>query len=122
VDAPDQGGRAYGAGRCGQCRWGLLLFIGAIIISGVIMAFGERGEVAHSASPCGFRAKSAVSPGHAVHGYHSRGGAGVIGIAFIQMLLIGVGFVVKGYRAGMLAIVILMLGLPRPRRRWSRCR
>src|SRR5690606_34314721 len=37
---------------------------------------------------------------------------GVIGIAFIQMLLIGVGFVIKGVPgAGMLAIVVLMLGI-----------
>ncbi|MCY1396979.1 putative transport protein YdiK [compost metagenome] len=36
----------------------------------------------------------------------------MVGIAFIQMLLIGVGFVVKGVpAAGMLAIAVLLLGI-----------
>lgn len=90
-----------------------LMFIAAIIISGVIMAFGARGELA--AQRIAMRvsgeqrgrsiAKLCTATIRAV-------AQGVIGIAFIQMLLIGVGFVIKGVPgAGMLAIAILMLGI-----------
>ncbi|CDF83557.1 hypothetical protein PKB_2210 [Pseudomonas knackmussii B13] len=90
-----------------------LLFIGAIIIAGIIMAFGETGQA------------SAVRIAQRISGIE-RGSRivelctatiravaqGVIGIAFIQMLLIGVGFVVKGVPgAGILAIAVLILGI-----------
>ncbi len=92
---------------------GFLLFIGALVITGIIMTSGERGH--HSAHRIAARI---VGP--------ERGKAlvelctatirtvaqGVIGIAFIQMLLIGVGFVLKGVPgAGLLALAILVLGI-----------
>ncbi|MBA1324674.1 AI-2E family transporter [Pseudomonas plecoglossicida] len=90
-----------------------LLFIGAVIISGVIMAFGERGQRASL--------RIALRVSGEERGHHIAKlctatiravAQGVIGIAFIQMLLIGVGFIIKGVPgAGMLAIAILMLGI-----------
>jgi predicted PurR-regulated permease PerM len=90
-----------------------LLFIGAIIISGVIMAFGDRGEIAAQRIAMRVSGEERGKPLATLCTATIRAVAqGVIGIAFIQMLLIGVGFVVKGVPgAGMLAIVILMLGI-----------
>ena len=90
-----------------------LLFIGAIIISGVIMAFGERGEIAAQRIAMRVSGEERGKPLAKLCTATIRAVAqGVIGIAFIQMLLIGVGFIIKGVPgAGMLAIGILMLGI-----------
>jgi predicted PurR-regulated permease PerM len=90
-----------------------LLFIGAIIISGVIMAFGTRGEIASQRIAMRVSGEERGKPLAKLCTATIRAVAqGVIGIAFIQMLLIGVGFVVKGVPgAGMLAIAVLMLGI-----------
>jgi hypothetical protein len=88
------------------------------------MAFGERGEIAAQRIAMRVSGEERGKPiGHVVHRDHSRGGPGVIGIAFIQMLLIGVGFVVKGVPGpGCWPSSSSCWGLPRPRRRLSRCR
>lgn len=90
-----------------------LLFIAAIIISGVIMAFGERGEWAAQRIAMRVSGEAQGKPIARLCTATIRAVAqGVIGIAFIQMLLIGVGFVIKGVPgAGILAIAILMLGI-----------
>jgi predicted PurR-regulated permease PerM len=90
-----------------------LLFVVALILAGIFMAFGESGH------------KSAVQIATRLVG-PSRGeqivtlctatirsvAVGVVGIAFIQMLLIGVGFVLLGVpAAGLLAIAVLLLGI-----------
>ncbi|WEJ69790.1 AI-2E family transporter [Pseudomonas sp. PSE14] len=90
-----------------------LLFIAAVIVSGIIMAFGENGERAAQ--------RIAIRVSNVERGKHIATlctatiravAQGVIGIAFIQMLLIGVGFVIKGVPgAGILAIAILILGI-----------
>ena len=92
---------------------GLLVFIFALIIGGIIMAFGKEGE------------SSAVRIANRISG-PERGAAiaqlctatiravaqGVVGIAFIQMLLIGLGFVVYGIPgAGLLALAVLLIGI-----------
>lgn len=92
---------------------GLLMFIFALILAGIFMAYGESGH------------QSAVRAASRVFG-HGRGphiselctatiravALGVIGIAFIQMLLVGVGFVVMGVpAAGVLALIVLLLGI-----------
>jgi len=92
---------------------GLLVFIGALIIAGIIMAYGENGE--RSALKIANRisnadkgqsiAKLCTSTIRAV-------AQGVVGIAFIQMFLIGLGFVVYGIEgAGLLAMVVLIIGI-----------
>lgn len=91
----------------------VLIFLGALIIAGVMMAFGESGSDAmlriisrlagpvkgpqlHTLSTATIRSVS----------------TGVIGVAFIQALLLGVGFVLAGIPgAGILAVVTLMVGI-----------
>ena len=92
---------------------GFLVFVAALIIAGIFMAFGESGS------------DSAVRIFSRVSG-PERGpkmaelctatiravAQGVVGIAFIQMLLIGVAFLIKGIPgAGLLALAILLLGI-----------
>ncbi|MCS3838884.1 putative PurR-regulated permease PerM [Pseudomonas sp. JAI111] len=92
---------------------GFLTFIFALIIAGIFMAYGESGR------------RSAVQIASRISG-PDRGPSiadlctatiravalGVVGIAFIQMLLVGLGFVVKGVPgAGLLAIAVLLLGI-----------
>ncbi|MEE9103874.1 AI-2E family transporter [Pseudomonas nitroreducens] len=92
---------------------GVLVFVAALIIAGVIMANGQRG--AHRATAI---AQRIFSP--------ERGqelatlcaatiravAQGVVGIAFIQMLLIGVALVLMGVPgAGLIALFVLLLGI-----------
>jgi predicted PurR-regulated permease PerM len=92
---------------------GFLVFVAALIIAGIFMAFGESGS--NSAVRIFSRvtspdrgadiAKLCTATIRAV-------AQGVIGIAFIQMLLIGVAFLVKGVpAAGLLALATLLLGI-----------
>ena len=92
---------------------GLLVFIGALIIGGIIMAYGKSGE--YSAIRIASRisgadkgkeiAKLCTATIRAV-------AQGVVGIAFIQMFLIGLGFVVYGIEgAGLLAMAVLIIGI-----------
>lgn len=90
-----------------------LLFIAAIVIAGIIMAFGENGQraaqrIAMRVSGEERGKRIAVLCTATIRAVAQ----GVIGIAFIQMLLIGVGFVIKGVPgAGILAVAILILGI-----------
>ncbi|CAG9181661.1 AI-2E family transporter [Cupriavidus respiraculi] len=91
----------------------LLVFVLALFLAGIIMAYGEEGH------------RSALRIAARVFGAE-RGpriallctatiravAQGVVGIAFIQMLLIGIAFVVKGVpAAGLLALLVLLLGI-----------
>jgi predicted PurR-regulated permease PerM len=91
----------------------LLLFVGALIIAGVMMAYGElgsrtmqrifnrligpeRGPRLQSLSTATVRSVT----------------SGVIGVAFIQALLLGIGFLMAGIpAAGVLALVVMLIGL-----------
>ena len=92
---------------------GLLQFLAAFIIAGILMAFGQAGHR-------GSRAISARIAGAA------RGGElvklstatiravaqGVIGVAFIQAILVGLALLVAGVPwAGALAMIVLVLGI-----------
>jgi predicted PurR-regulated permease PerM len=102
-----------GLGKLAGFSVGLLMFIVALILAGVFMAYSEGGR------------RSSVRIASRVFG-RGRGeeitdlcvatiravAQGVVGIAFIQMLLIGVGFALMGVPgAGILAIVVLLLGI-----------
>jgi len=92
---------------------GLLVFFLALIVAGILMAYGEKGY------------RSSVQIASRISGPENgqqiadlctatiRAVAqGVVGIAFIQMLLIGVGFVVMGVPgAGLLALAVLLIGI-----------
>jgi predicted PurR-regulated permease PerM len=92
---------------------GLLMFIVALIIAGIFMAFGKSG------------ARSAVQIASRIFG-PDKGpqtielcaatiravAQGVVGIAFIQMLLIGVAFEIMGIPgAGLLSLAVLVFGI-----------
>jgi predicted PurR-regulated permease PerM len=91
----------------------VFMFLGSLIIAGIMMAYGQSGSQAMH------RIFSRV--GGPVHGtrLYSLSTAtvrsvatGVIGVAFIQALLLGVGFIVAGIPgAGVWAVVVLLLGI-----------
>jgi predicted PurR-regulated permease PerM len=100
-------------GKLAGAGLGLLAFIGSLIIAGIIMAYGESGH--RSAQRISARI---VEPSRSdmlvdLCAATIRAVAqGVIGIAFIQMLLVGAGFIVKGVPgAGLLALGVLILGI-----------
>ena len=92
---------------------GLLEFLAAFIIAGILMAFGQSGVR-------GSRAISARIAGTARGGELVRLSTatirtvaqGVIGVAFIQALLVGLALLVAGVPwAGALAAIMLVLGI-----------
>lgn len=92
---------------------GLMVFIFALIVGGIIMAYGVSGE--RSAVKIATRISS-PEKGPAIARLCTATiravAQGVVGIAFIQMLLIGLGFVVYGIPgAGLLAMVVLVIGI-----------
>ena len=100
-------------GKLAGVGMGLLMFIVALIIAGIFMAYGESGH--RSAVQVASRI---FGPGKGAHiadlctATIRAVAQGVVGIAFIQMLLIGVGFVLMGVPgAGLLALAVLLLGI-----------
>lgn len=92
---------------------GILLFIAALIIAGIVMAYahaGERSAVAIASRISGAeRGAKMVTLSTATIRAVAQG---VIGIAFIQMLLVGIGFVLMGVPgAGVLSLIVLLLGI-----------
>jgi len=91
----------------------VLLFLGALIVAGIMMAYGESGSQAvqrifsRMTDPVtGPRLKTlstaTIRPV----------ATGVIGVAFIQALLLGVGFVMADIpMSGVLALVVMFLGI-----------
>ncbi len=93
---------------------GLLQFLVSFIIAGIIMAFGAGGRAA------------AAGPSSTVSSVPSAGGEfaklstatiravaqGVIGVAFIQAIIVGLCLLVAGVPwAGVLAVIVLVLGI-----------
>ena len=92
---------------------GLLMFIFALIIAGIFMAYGESGR--RSAVQIASRL---FGPGRAAQitelctATIRAVAQGVVGIAFIQMLLVGVGFELMGVPgAGLLSLGVLLFGI-----------
>lgn len=92
---------------------GFLMFIFALIIAGIFMAYGESGsrsavQIASRVSDPAKGPKIAALCTATIRAV----ALGVVGIAFIQMLLVGLGFVFKGIPgAGLLALAVLLLGI-----------
>jgi predicted PurR-regulated permease PerM len=92
---------------------GLLMFLAALVIAGIVMAYGAAGH--NSAIRICARI---FSPEKALHitelctATIRAVAQGVVGIAFAQMLLIGIGFVAMDIPgAGLLALVVLVFGI-----------
>jgi len=91
----------------------VLLFLGSLIVAGIIMAYGESGSRATE------RIISRLAGGNNGPRLQKLTTAtvrsvatGVIGVAFIQALLLGIGFLMAGVpAAGILAIIVMVLGI-----------
>lgn len=92
---------------------GFLMFVFALLIAGIFMAYGANGS--HSAVQVAARIAGAERGPQIAELCTATIRAvaqGVVGIAFIQMLLVGGGFVVMGIPgAGLLALAVLLLGI-----------
>jgi len=92
---------------------GLLQFIGSFIIAGIIMAFGQAGSrgsqaiferIIGSARGSEFASLSTATIRAVAQG--------VIGVALIQAIIVGVALLVAGIPwAGVLAVIVLILGI-----------
>jgi len=92
---------------------GILVFVLALIVGGVIMAKGESGHRTGVAIATRISGPQRGPQLAALCTATIRAVAqGVVGIAFIQMLLVGIGLVVMGVpAAGVLALLVLLLGI-----------
>lgn len=92
---------------------GIFMFLGAIIIAGIMMAYGQSGSAAMESIVSRF---SSQEKGPKLLNLSTKTvrsvAAGVLGVAFIQALIMGGGFVFAGVpAAGILAVVVLMVGI-----------
>ena len=91
----------------------VFVFLGAIIIAGIIMAYGKSGSAAMERIASRF---SSPKKGPALLKLSTLTvrsvAAGVLGVAFIQALIFGVGFTFAGVPfAGFLAISVLLVSI-----------
>ncbi len=92
---------------------GVLQFLGSLIIAGIMLAFGESGSMAMQRIFSRLAGPAAGLRLHSLSTATIRSVAtGVIGVAFIQAVLLGVGFIWAGIpAAGILAIAVLLFGI-----------
>jgi predicted PurR-regulated permease PerM len=101
------------AGALGSGLTTLLAFIGAFIIAGIMMAYADP-SAATAARIFNRISGPKLGPGlHKLSVATVRSVAsGVIGVAFIQAVLLGIGFLLAGIpAAGLLAVTVLLLGI-----------
>ncbi|QFU77783.1 AI-2E family transporter [Halioglobus maricola] len=91
----------------------VFLFLGALIVAGIMMAFGESGSAAMDSIIVRIVGPKHGSEVHTLATMTTRSvAAGVLGVAFIQAVLVGVGFLAAGVPvAGLLALVVLLLAI-----------
>ena len=91
----------------------VMLFLGAMIIAGIMMAYGESGSQAMRRIITRMSGPIKGPRLHTLSTATIRSVAmGVIGVAAIQALLLGIGFVWAGIpAAGVLALIVLVLGI-----------
>lgn len=92
---------------------GILVFILALIVAGMIMANGAAGQrTAYAITSRIFTPARGPQVAALCTATIRAVAQGVVGIAFIQMLLLGMGFVLMGIPlAGVLALIALLLGI-----------
>ncbi|MEM9620344.1 MAG: AI-2E family transporter [Pseudomonadota bacterium] len=91
----------------------ILAFLGSLIIAGIIMAFGASGSAAVTRI---FSRLSDATRGPRLQVLATATirsvATGVVGVAFIQALLLGIGFILADIPApGLLALIALVLGI-----------
>ncbi|MFM1891999.1 MAG: hypothetical protein RLZ44_1076, partial [Pseudomonadota bacterium] len=91
----------------------VLLFLGSLIIAGVMLAYGESGSQAMRGI---FSSLAGATRGPDLQRLSTATvrsvATGVVGVAFIQALLLGIGFLLAGVpAAGVLALVVLLMGI-----------
>lgn len=91
----------------------VLLFLGALIIAGIMMVFGESGSDAMGRILSRLAGAANGPRLHRLTTATIRSVAtGVIGVAFVQALLLGLGFAFAGIpAAGLLAVVVMLVGI-----------
>ncbi|WP_433705062.1 AI-2E family transporter [Paraburkholderia sacchari] len=91
----------------------LLVFFAALIVAGILMAYGEKGhDSAVRISTRIFGPGNGPQVADLCTATIRAVAQGVVGIAFIQMLLIGIAFIVMGIPgAGLLALAVLLIGI-----------
>ena len=91
----------------------LLMFLGSLVIAGIMLAYGESGSAAMLAIIRRMAGPEKAGSLHSLSTATIRSVAtGVIGVAFIQAVLLGGGFMAAGIpAAGMLAVLVLLLGI-----------
>ncbi len=91
----------------------LFFFFGALIIAGIMMAYGESGTAVMRRIFCRIAGPDRGASLHRLTTLTVRSVAsGVVGVAFIQALLLGIGFLLAGIpAAGLLALVVLVIGI-----------
>ncbi len=91
----------------------VFLFLGALIVAGIMMAYGESGSQVIQRIFCRMTDPVAGPRLQILSTATVRSVAtGVIGVAFIQALLLGIGFIMAGIpMAGVLAIIVMLIGI-----------
>jgi predicted PurR-regulated permease PerM len=91
----------------------VMMFLGALIIAGIMMAYGESGSQAMRRVFCRLAGRQKGVRLHSLSTATVRSVAtGVIGVAFIQALLLGTGFIAAGVpAAGVLAFIVMVIGI-----------
>ena len=89
------------------------LFVGALVIAGIMMAYGESGSESMKRIICRIAGEQKGESIHALSTATVRSVAmGVIGVAVIQALILGVGFLIAGVPgAGILALITVLIGI-----------
>lgn len=92
---------------------GIVVFVLALLVAGIVMAHGATGErTAVAIASRLFSPHRGPQIAHLCTTTIRAVAQGVVGIAFIQMLLIGVGLVVMGIpAAGIIALLVLLVGI-----------
>lgn len=91
----------------------VLVFVGGLVVSGIMMAYGEGGSRSVRRILCRFTNAEAGAHLQELCTATIRSVAtGVIGVALIQALLLGVGFYFAGVpAAGVLSLFVLLIGI-----------
>ena len=92
---------------------GVLLFLVSLIIAGIMMAFGQTGSAAMQRIYCRFSGPDKGPELQRLSTMTVRSvAAGVIGVAFIQAIILGLGFAFAGIpMAGLLALLAMLIGI-----------